>query len=69
MLVVGHNHSRTKTPKSKKLKFKHSPTYYIGFRICEIPKKYSNEYNDKVEFNNKGYSYFPVIDFEDYNRY
>ena len=68
MLVVGHNHSRTKTPNSKKLKFQHSPMYYIGFRICEIPKKYSNEYEEK-EFNLKGYSYYPVIDFEDYDRY
>jgi len=68
MLVVGHNHSRTKAPKSKRLKFKHLPMYYIGFRICDIPKKYSNEY-DKVEFNLKGYSYYPVIDFKDYERF
>lgn len=68
MLVVGHNHSRTKTPMSKKLKFTHSPVYYIGFRICEIPKKYWNEYEEK-EFSLKGYCYFPVIDFKDYERY
>ena len=66
MLVVGHVHSRTKTPKSKRLKFKHSPMYYIGFRICEMPKKYFNEESD---FNLKGYTYYQVIDFKDYERF
>jgi len=67
-LVVGHNHSRTKTPRSKKMKFKDDFCYYIGFRISEIPNKYYKEY-ERPKFNHKGYSYYHVLDHKDYERF
>jgi hypothetical protein len=59
LLVVGHNHSRTKVQNTKKIKLKNLGTH-IGFRICEIPVKYQNEFG-KPTFNKNGYSFFPEL--------
>lgn len=59
LLVVGHNHSRTKVQKTKTIRLR-GLGEYIGFKICEIPKKYENEFG-KPTFNSGGYSFYPDI--------
>ena len=56
LLVVGHNHSRTKRDTSKVMRLK-GIGKVIGFSICEIPKKYQNEF-DQPLFNKNGYSFY-----------
>lgn len=57
-LVCGHVHSNTKTIPTKKHTF--NGRVFIGFRICEIPKKYEKEFGDPY-FNSKGFSFFPEL--------
>ena len=59
LLVVGHNHSRTKITREKIMNLT-GIGKVIGFRICEIPKKYQNEF-EKPLFNKNGYSFYHFL--------
>ena len=59
LLVVGHNHSRTKIVREKVMNLK-GIGKVIGFRICEIPKRYQSEF-EKPLFNKNGYSFYHFL--------